>query len=399
MIVIGKKDEAYSEYFSNTMQRGVNGILPPQVSLTIVPEMKLLARMLYYYLLMMRSGGQTLGEEFTDIIQAKRTLRTMTPRGKMPGVQSPIFRVSALASRRQKLVFFAAATFLPYLKDRIDAGKQGWNELVSLLFKRKKMTAHERARLLRQRFQQRQTGQQDEKQGLFSRMKAFVRKISLTTIRKLGGFFEVVNRLHLLMFFLYGRYYSVFHRLAKIRYIDSKSLSTISAVPERGEGQPVQQNLSYRVIGLFLFVELLASSIFWLQTESQLPNIVSFIRPILSRFLPISAFSNSTYLQGPGGAGNLIPTLNDLGPTVKQAIVGRQGSHCGICFAEPIESPACGPCGHLYCFPCILGSSLAKRMCPICRQPVKPQQVQCVYFSNTLPFLGKLTLNNLSKTA
>jgi len=50
---------------------------------------------------------------------------------------------------------------------------------------------------------------------------------------------------------------------------------------------------------------------------------------------------------------------------------------CGICLS-PLTSPACPPCGHVYCYACIVESSVTKQECPTCRQKCTPQSVMCL---------------------
>lgn len=54
------------------------------------------------------------------------------------------------------------------------------------------------------------------------------------------------------------------------------------------------------------------------------------------------------------------------------------GNPCGICL-EPITAPACPPCGHVYCYECIVESTIAKPECPLCRRAAEPRTVLCVY--------------------
>ena len=51
---------------------------------------------------------------------------------------------------------------------------------------------------------------------------------------------------------------------------------------------------------------------------------------------------------------------------------------CGICLGKLVH-PSCPPCGHLFCYACIVECAITRRECPICRRSVPPNTIQTIY--------------------
>lgn len=50
------------------------------------------------------------------------------------------------------------------------------------------------------------------------------------------------------------------------------------------------------------------------------------------------------------------------------------GNQCTLCL-DLRRNSSCTPCGHLFCWDCILESLNNREECPLCREPVKPSRV------------------------
>jgi len=47
---------------------------------------------------------------------------------------------------------------------------------------------------------------------------------------------------------------------------------------------------------------------------------------------------------------------------------------CSLCW-EQRKNTACTPCGHLFCWTCVLQWLQTKPECPLCREPVQPSRI------------------------
>lgn len=68
-----------------------------------------------------------------------------------------------------------------------------------------------------------------------------------------------------------------------------------------------------------------------------------------------------------------------LSGSAESAMTRRSRRKCALCLGDRI-SPAATPCGHVFCWECIVGwCQKNKAECPLCRQETHPQQIKCIY--------------------
>ncbi|KAM3132075.1 hypothetical protein pb186bvf_015819 [Paramecium bursaria] len=133
-----------------------------------------------------------------------------------------------------------------------------------------------------------------------------------------------VLQFHLSIFMIFGQYYEIAKRITSVQYVFTRQLPT--------------HGLNYQRIGKFYLI------------------------------LQIIQFSKFTY-----------NTIKKYQQHHKQVIVQtsnevNQNQKCKLCYDEATNL-TCTSCGHLFCWTCILKWLQTKQICPICRQPIKPNQL------------------------
>lgn len=154
-----------------------------------------------------------------------------------------------------------------------------------------------------------------------------------THVSRLMGQLEeiltVANQTHLALFYLFGVYQWLSKRLTGIRYL----------MIHYDHWQPTAN--PYRLLGVLILIQLVIKLGRWLK-ESLL-----------------SSNTTSSYTQ----------TLNE--GVIYQPIDTLK---CSLCL-EGCVCPTVPPCGHLYCWNCIIDWVSDKNQCPVCRSPVQPRQL------------------------
>ena len=228
----------------------------------------------------------------------------------------------------QRRFLALALVFAPYFLARAQAG--GWNSLISSL---RRETARERAAAIARRNQQRVNSTP------ISVSFASLANYVLSAI-------SLFSRLHLAMFYWWGDYLDPIKRLFRGRYVFTR--------------EPLTPRPTYRVLSIFILVQL----------------------SVQTGFLVLEWLEKSSTSQTTGAERNGAMIVPSLSSEEAEGLSVRFSSlftnPCGICL-YPLKSPACPPCGHVYCYECIVESCIAKSECPLCRREATPQSVQCIY--------------------
>ena len=172
-----------------------------------------------------------------------------------------------------------------------------------------------------------------------------MKKMLKAIFRNVGSsqtLFSAIIRLHVCIFFLSGKYYNITKRLTGIQYLQAVKFA--------------QHAFSYRRIGYIIGLQLLISLCFYVYRVYQDVSHEHRTEKIREKEAQES--------QNHQANGVSAPRQSDF-------------LKCCVCFDAPV-SPSVLPCGHLFCWECILKSSSFKLECPHCRKPFQRKEINCL---------------------
>lgn len=170
---------------------------------------------------------------------------------------------------------------------------------------------------------------------------SFFSRLVTAIARQIGdaqSLFAVIMRLHTALFYVGGQYFTFTKRLAGIQHLQAVKI------------QP--HAFSYRRIGLLIIFQMLVGLGIHLYKA-----ISEALRNQVPKTTPRQP-------RGTEDHGRPSPGENETEASLK----------CGICF-DRLAGPSAIPCGHVFCWECIVKSSQFKAECPSCRQPFETKEI------------------------
>ncbi|CAM9541887.1 unnamed protein product, partial [Hapterophycus canaliculatus] len=203
---------------------------------------------------------------------------------------------------------------------------------------------------------------------------ALVRRVLAWARRRrpdLSGVLEWALRLHLAAFYLDGRFANPAMRAVGARLAYAR--------PE--QEAPVTR---YVVLGILLLVQAAAEAASasaetagrWRATAG------AALSERFSRRGAEAAALGGTGVQGrhagPEPPPQRVPAVAPERDAANAALFPTSRRRCSLCMSNR-ENAAATPCGHLFCWDCIVGWCQTNPECPLCRQPATPQSIVCLY--------------------
>uniref|UniRef100_A0A6B2LCA1 RING-type E3 ubiquitin transferase n=1 Tax=Arcella intermedia TaxID=1963864 RepID=A0A6B2LCA1_9EUKA len=157
------------------------------------------------------------------------------------------------------------------------------------------------------------------------------KKLLQKLLPQITSFLNILGRVHIAVFYFTGNFYEFSKRLVNIKYIFNRNYS--------------EERERFTILGVLIFLQLGITSFIFLK------NAIRPSKPDHS--LPAQETKINDYNN------------NDTGV-------------CSLCL-EVRRNPTATPCGHLFCWECIVKWCNNKSECPLDRMPIKKNQLVCVY--------------------
>ncbi|WFD18968.1 peroxisome biogenesis factor 10 [Malassezia caprae] len=397
IVRLHQKDEYYRNLFYDQLKEVAIDFLGARRSQVWEELLTLIASTAYFGLSTL-GGAQSLGEEYVNSVMRHRAT------GKIVGTKRRAF-------------FLMMYVIAPFIMTRAYGQVRKWLQKKNQEIQQN----HERAAM--QQAMLEKAGEID----LTSHHRGTLKTWTERTLQWLAqhlpgshvlsapdGLIAYASAAQLAMFYLWGRYYTMAHRLARVDYIHASIQ------------RPGSQPLSYEVLGVLLAIQLLIKLSMsvrnsWKKVQATKEGSPASEGPALTRpaqciqldqeFInPVDGHQQSMVEESPQCVPLAYPnpeitaTPNLLGfeslssdadrqnydvaqaavraKTTQLEAIAEEVLRCTLCMdrREPEKgTSAVTECGHVFCWDCIMAWAKEKAECPLCRQSLQCARVLPIY--------------------
>jgi len=383
-----EKDQGYAADLYDKLFSVLRRVVGPQRALTYRSEIKLLADLVYYTRTMNGERGTTLGEEYCSMLRTKRRRLVNVLLSVMQGVQPYLEeKRQALQERFAREEMGVDGSIIRGSFDsRVDA------QLMQLYEATTSGAASASGASLGAAGGALRRGGGDDgddgdsrrvwygtwprklaeklvpesvapaKDRLLSTCRAVVERCK-PYLRRAVKHSDSLIRLHLALFYMFGMYYDVPKRLLGVKYLGYGP--TANAV--NPDGRPGALQRLYRVLGVLLVVQALfpiaRSLIADRRGDSERARERARERPTDAKGGDQDEERKLVFLDY---EGKPVLDWNETTANVQQRIASHQKHKCPLCLSDR-QTPTATPCGHIFCWTCIVEWCGTKPECPLCR--------------------------------
>ena len=153
------------------------------------------------------------------------------------------------------------------------------------------------------------------------------------------SFIGNIFKLHLSIFFIEGLYFQISKRFTSIRYIFTK--------------KPQEHNIEYRRIGILMLIQIII-------------EICKFFYKTYKYNRRVTTKNNKKEGKNDSDQPQEIENVSDD--------LTNDQNKCFICY-EKRKFPSITPCGHVFCWDCIIKNCMIKEECPVCKKACRANKV------------------------
>ncbi|GAV48172.1 hypothetical protein ZYGR_0I04690 [Zygosaccharomyces rouxii] len=172
---------------------------------------------------------------------------------------------------------------------------------------------------------------------------------------------------HMMIFYFKGAYYDIFKRVFGLRYAIGHKVED-----EESKFRQTSSN-SYKILGYFLLFQSVFKGV---------PAILQQLKSLLGQTSKsLSNLESEKHLKGGRDQSEIKGVPNDsqishinLEDPSQLPFIPSASRNCILCLNE-MTDPSCPPCGHLFCWACIMNWCKEREECPLCRQRCLRQQI------------------------